>query len=231
MTPGVFYPSGNYIEVVVGTPLSISAYVITNSGFVSSSLAFRPTSGSPVTMPTYEISNDGVNITIVYERVGEPPTAEHELCFEMMSVEGTDPPDVCIGGFILNITGRIASFNNTLHQLTLPLSLSSSLVPELNISTDLVVREKSDFQAGQVYVTCTPADSMVPVLWSTIDNQFLWQENPAWQFTPSGLNHTVRMTVAPDQVTVIVCGLFNGPLSNGLLNPRQITVVPISREP
>ena len=100
-------------------------------------------------------------------------------------------------------------------------------MPDLEISTSLIVRIAEDFATGKVNVTCTPSDPSTVVFWRNSDNLPLEDVYPAYQFLPSGLNHTVVLLSPPNGTEEFTCGLYNGQGATSLLNSINVTVVSI----
>ena len=112
VTPAVLFPNGDYASVVVGSPLTIPVYIITSGTLNQSSVEFRPVTGIPVATPTIIFSSDGVKVDIVYDKVVVPSTTAHEICFDIISDEGSSSgmlepalTKTCIGLFTLSVTG------------------------------------------------------------------------------------------------------------------------------
>ena len=106
---------------------------------------------------------------------------------------------------------------------------TNSLVPQVSITSQLIVREPAEFQAGQVTVTCTPSDPAAPIIWRTLDRRYIWEAFPSWQLSPLNLNHTLTIMSAPaGELVIIYCGIYNGPSLETLLNSYEITIVRVT---
>ena len=105
---------------------------------------------------------------------------------------------------------------------------SLNAVPDLNISTLLVVSTAEEFASGMVNVTCTPSDPSTVVFWRNSENLPLEEVYPVYQYLPVGLNHTVVLLSPPNGIAEITCGLYNGEGVMDLLNPINVTIVSIS---
>ena len=108
----MFFPNGDYASVVIGSPLTIPAYIITSEPIDQSSIEFRPVNGVPVATPTIIFSSDGVKVDIVYNEVLVPSTTAHEICFNTIVNEGSGSgmlqpqlAKTCVGLFTLSVTG------------------------------------------------------------------------------------------------------------------------------
>lgn len=114
VTPTVLFPNDDYASVVIGSPLTIPAYVITSEPINQSSIEFRPINNVPVATPTFIFNSDGVKIDIVYDKVVVASNTAHEICFDVITNEGSGMPEpllpnTCVGLFTLSVTGKHVS--------------------------------------------------------------------------------------------------------------------------
>ena len=101
-------------------------------------------------------------------------------------------------------------------------------MPDLEISTSLLVSTAEELASGTVNVTCTPSDPSAIVFWRNSDNLPLEEVYPEYQYLPAGLNHTVVLVKPPNGIEQFTCGLYNGEEAVNLLNSINVTVVSIS---
>ena len=108
--PVIYFATGNSISTVVGSPLAITAYILSDDLFTISDISFHPVSGEPSSTPQL-LLEDGVMLIVTYDHISVPPTSVYQLCLKMMNdgsaagLMGTFYYETCSENFTLTVIG------------------------------------------------------------------------------------------------------------------------------
>lgn len=105
------------------------------------------------------------------------------------------------------------------------------VVPTLNISTNLLVRQYNGpfllMRGSPPQVSCIPSDPRAPVRWTT--HMGMIQADYQIRFSPRDLSHTATFAsvynpTPPNRTETLFCDLINVDQPNQPVNPQNVTV-------